>query len=345
MSSEFNVNDYWLARGRTYIDETRTPAEFHRLQERFLLDVLRESGLPLRRILEIGCGFGRITRLLSDTWPEAAITALDLSPEQLAHARRHCGERPQVAFQRYDFYSGAALPGPDFDVVVAIEVFLHHPPEFLRGFLPRLLEAGRHLVHIDWSEAWAGPLPEHVWVHDFAALYAELKLACATFVLPAKVDGKQQKLFVAGRALPGSVRQLEQALAVPPPAGPGPAGAAEDDWTRRLRLATEALLGAVPAGRTLVLVDDGQWGRVRALAGHRVWPFLEKDGAYWGPPADDATAWRELERMRAAGATDLAVAWPSFWWLQHYAEFHRRLRDTFPCVLENGDVIVFRLQP
>jgi len=90
MADEFNVNEYWLERGRKYIDEQHTPPEFHRLQEQFLLDVLQRSGLPMRRVLEIGCGFGRITRLLAETWPDASITALDLSPEQLANARRHC---------------------------------------------------------------------------------------------------------------------------------------------------------------------------------------------------------------------------------------------------------------
>src|ERR1051325_1471752 len=144
MSGQFDVNAYWLERGRHYIEENRTPAEFHRLQEEFLLDVLRSSGLPMTRVLEIGCGFGRITRLLSEAWPEAQITALDLSPEQLANARRYCGDNSRVRFAQYDFYSNEPLPGNDFDCVLAIEVFLHHPPEIVRGLIRKLaLAAGR----------------------------------------------------------------------------------------------------------------------------------------------------------------------------------------------------------
>ena len=339
--SDFNVNEYWLERGRTYIGEKRTPPEFHRLQERFLLGVLRRGNIAMRRVLEIGCGFGRITKLLADAWPEADITALDLSPEQLANARQYCGANPRVRFEQYDFYSGAPLPPGPYDTVVAIEVFLHHPPEFVVELFRKLAAVGRHIVNIDWSEDWPGPLPEHVWVHDFAKLYAEAGLKCATFPLPEQVDGKQQKLFVAGRDLPEQVGQLEQAMKSA--AATKASEHASDDWTQRLRLATEELIGLIPSGSSFVLVDDCQWGRVRALAGHRVIPFLEKDGKYWGPPADDETAWRELGRLRDAGASHLAFAWPSFWWLGHYADFTARLRARYPVVLENERLVVFKL--
>jgi SAM-dependent methyltransferase len=338
--TSFNVNEYWLARGRTYMDEQRTPPEFHRLQERFLLDVLRRSGIPMRRVAEIGCGFGRITKLLAETWPDADITALDLSPQQLANARRYCGENPRVQFEPYDFYSGAPLPGGDYDVVIAIEVFMHHPPEFVKQLFRRLAGPGRYLVNIDWSEDWPGALPEHVWVHDYPRLYADAELRCATFALPVKVDGKQQKLFIGGRELPFPTVLLETEWAATRVTAVQPM----DDWMQRIGQATAELLALVPAGKRFILVDDGQWGRVRDLS-DRAMPFVEKDGQYWGPPSDDATAWQELERLRAAGATHIAFAWPSFWWFGHYAEFSRRLRESFPCVLENERLVAFKLVP
>lgn len=339
MPGEFNVNQYWLERGRTYIDEHRTPPEFHRLQERFLLDVLQRSGLPMRRILEIGCGFGRITRLLADTWPDAEITALDLSPEQLAHARRYCAAR-QVRFQQYDFYSGQPLPGGDHDTILAIEVFLHHPQAIVLALLKRLAEVGRHIVNIDWSEDWTRPTPEHVWVHDFTRLYKEAGLKSAAFVLPEKIDGKQQKLFIAARALKESITRLERKRRT---VSALPAQTQEEDWASRLQRATTDLLSLIPDSGSFILVDDAQWGNVGALDGFRIIPFLEKDGVYWGPPPDDGVAWQELERLRAAGAGHIAFTWPSFWWLQHYAEFHRRLSEAFPCVLANERLIVFKL--
>ncbi|MBN2505255.1 MAG: class I SAM-dependent methyltransferase [Verrucomicrobia bacterium] len=341
MEAEFNVNDYWLERGRDYMREQRTPPEFHRMQERFLLGVLQRSALPMRRVLEIGCGFGRVTRLLAEAWPEAEIMAVDLSPEQLANARRYCSDAPRVRFAPYDFYSNEPLPGAGYDMALAVEVFLHHPPEAVVGLARRLADAACYVVNIDWSESWPWPTPEHVWVHDFAGLYAQAGLVCAAFPLPGKIEGKQQQLFVAGRTLPESVRQLENTLR--PAAASAQAPAAADAWTQRLAMATDELRRLIPGQSRWILVDDAQWGRVRALSGYRIVPFLEKDGAWWGPPADDATAWEELQRLRRAGASHLVFAWPAFWWLQHYADFSERLRATFPCVLENNRLVVFAL--
>ncbi len=210
MNKTFDVNEYWLKRGRNYIHEP-LPADYHRFQERFLLDILRASDISFGRILELGCGFGRITRLVTEIFPDAKITALDLSAEQLENARGYCGHNPNISFHQYDFYSGAPLPGCSYDVVLAVEVFLHHPRSALRSLLERLSAAAAHVINLDWSEPWIWETAEHVWVHDYRALYEETGLQCATFVLPQKVDGLQQKLFIAARKLSQSLLDLEAA--------------------------------------------------------------------------------------------------------------------------------------
>ena len=73
-------------------------------------------------------------------------------------------------------------------------------------------------------------------------------------------------------------------------------------------------------------------------------PFLEKDGQYWGPPADDATAINELERLHQAGAQLVVFVWTTFWWLEHYTGFHRHLRSRYACVQEDEHVVVFDLR-
>jgi hypothetical protein len=73
-------------------------------------------------------------------------------------------------------------------------------------------------------------------------------------------------------------------------------------------------------------------------------PFLERNGQFYGPPSDDATAISELERLRVAGASFIAFAWPAFWWLDYYSGLHQHLRSNFRCVLENDRVVLFDLR-
>ncbi|MEP0982489.1 glycosyltransferase family A protein [Leptolyngbya sp. FACHB-17] len=92
-----------------------------------------------------------------------------------------------------------------------------------------------------------------------------------------------------------------------------------------------------------ILVDMDELGHHQLLEHRQALPFLEKDGIYWGPPPDDETAIRELERMRQEGASAIVFGWTAFWWLDYYAAFSLYLRDNFRCVLKNERLIVFNL--
>jgi SAM-dependent methyltransferase len=322
------------------------------LQERFLLAVLARSRMPFGNILELGCGFGRVTKLLAETFPKARITALDLSPDQLSNARRHCGEAANIAFEQYDFYSGLPFPGSGYDAAVAIEVFLHHPEDVVYGLLERLHHVSRHIINIDWSESWPWETAGHVWVHDYRALYEQAGLECATFVLPQKADGMQQKLFIAGAALAPELRNLEKRMqgqretrALPEPSQTVSTLSDSARWAHEVHLAINELRKLVPTGSSLILVNEDQWGNEReALKHSRVIPFLERGGQYWGPPPDDETAIRELERLRRDQADYIAFAWPCFWWLHHYTRFFDYLRERYTCVRSDDCLIVFDLK-
>ncbi|GAC1436837.1 MAG: hypothetical protein NVSMB51_09060 [Solirubrobacteraceae bacterium] len=97
-------------------------------------------------------------------------------------------------------------------------------------------------------------------------------------------------------------------------------------------------------GRTspFVLIDGQQLG-LEAATGRSVLPFLERDGEFWGEPADDEEAIRELERMRSEGARYLVLAWPAFWWTDHYRGFAAHLHNSYSCRLKNHRLQVFEL--
>jgi glycosyltransferase involved in cell wall biosynthesis len=111
----------------------------------------------------------------------------------------------------------------------------------------------------------------------------------------------------------------------------------------RLEIAGQEIAALVPGDETLILVDEGDLVEELALARHVV-PFLEADGVYAGLPPDDATAIRELTRLRDQGAGFIVFAWPAFWWLDYYAGFRAHLTANYPRPLSSSRIIAFDLR-
>jgi glycosyltransferase involved in cell wall biosynthesis len=116
-------------------------------------------------------------------------------------------------------------------------------------------------------------------------------------------------------------------------------------WPQRLLQARQDVRSLIPSGSSYILVDEGEWGSGELIPGRRAIPFLERDGRYWGNPPDDATAIREFERLHAGQASFIVFWWPAFWWLDHYQEFGRYLRERFDCKLDAEHLIAFDLRP
>ena len=112
-------------------------------------------------------------------------------------------------------------------------------------------------------------------------------------------------------------------------------------WWHRHAAAIEELNALPEPHRPLILADEGTW-ELGPIAGRERLPFLEANGEYAGPPAGDAQAIAELQRMQAMGARFIAFAWPAFWWLDHYAGL-RACLDRYSRVIESERVIVFDL--
>ena len=118
----------------------------------------------------------------------------------------------------------------------------------------------------------------------------------------------------------------------------------QSSWPHRLNAAMQDVTALVPSGSTFILVDEDQWRTGGTMASCKVLPFLERNGRYWGLPADDETAVSEFERLRQQGAEFIVFGWPAFWWLDYYRGLHSHLCHHFRCVLENERVVVFDLR-
>jgi ubiquinone/menaquinone biosynthesis C-methylase UbiE len=100
------------------------------LRRTFLADI---QFPPHARVLEVGCGTGVLTRVIS-RWPEVGeVLGVDPAPSLLSKARTLATDLPNIRFEEAD---GRALPfdPQSFDVVVFDSTLSHVPaPEHGRA--------------------------------------------------------------------------------------------------------------------------------------------------------------------------------------------------------------------
>ena len=102
------------------------------------------------------------------------------------------------------------------------------------------------------------------------------------------------------------------------------------------------LFRAIPTHSEILIAGESSFQK-KALQEFRVHSFLEREGEYWGNPADDGEALAELERMRSAGAGYIVFPQSEAWWLEHYTQFSRHLRGINRCVVASDRFTVFDL--
>jgi SAM-dependent methyltransferase len=99
---------------------------------------------PGDRVVEIGCGVGRLTRVLSER--AESVKALDVSAEMLEQARAHNGALANVEWIQGDGTTLAGIPDGQADLVVSHVVFQHIPdPQITLGYvreIGRVLKPG-----------------------------------------------------------------------------------------------------------------------------------------------------------------------------------------------------------
>lgn len=119
------------------------------LQEAMAAEVL--ALLALRgdeRVLDVGCGDGRITAQIADRVPAGTVVGVDASPDMIAHARQAYAAggthaRPRLSF---DVADARALPfTAEFDLLVSFNAlhWVHDAALPLRGIAAALRPGGR----------------------------------------------------------------------------------------------------------------------------------------------------------------------------------------------------------
>ena len=162
----YNVG-YWADAPATLGQACRALVEQH-------LRLVRPDLRPAT-ILDVGCGLGATTALFAQAYPMAAVTGINISARQVAHAQQ---QTPSITFEAMDA-AQLAFPDDSFDLLLSVEAAFHFNTR--RAFLleaHRVLRPGGQLVFTDlllhttqWVGSWS--VPEVNFLPDIAA-YAEL---------------------------------------------------------------------------------------------------------------------------------------------------------------------------
>lgn len=123
------------------------------LHARFVAAAL--GGRPARRVLDIGCGFGRGVFAFAASAPETQVVGVDLSSACLRLAAHLACARPDTDRLRFVQADAAALPPGEGDFDIASSAMLLHemPADAIRAMTAeifRALRPGGRVAHLDF---------------------------------------------------------------------------------------------------------------------------------------------------------------------------------------------------
>ena len=157
MSFNYNPSEYWHERGKVYQKNFKYDRD-KRLQEKLLIKHLNDniftSQESVKSVLELGCGFGRVTKLLLTEFPVIKeYLAVDLSPHQLENAKKYIGSNnDKITFLLSDIQN-LDTNNKKYDLVIISEVLLHIKPDEIDPIIKKIISLSKkHVVNIDWYE-------------------------------------------------------------------------------------------------------------------------------------------------------------------------------------------------
>ena len=102
------------------------------------------------RILEVGCGEGAMTERLTRMYPNASVTAIDITPKI---GRLYKGNRSKVTFSQEYVEDTARREPASFDLVVLVDVVHHVPVDARRSLMTAInhaLAPNGSLIFKEW---------------------------------------------------------------------------------------------------------------------------------------------------------------------------------------------------
>jgi SAM-dependent methyltransferase len=296
-----------------------------------------------RSVVDVGCGTG--------AWA-AAFKRLGVA-DVLGIDGDYC-DRQSLEISPNEFFA-ADVSQPlaltrTFDLAVCLEVGEHLDAQFADQLVANLVslapivlfsaavpeQGGQHHVNEQWPAYWIDRFASHGYdvLDPFrAALWENTNIAwwyaqnLLMFVSPEATLNDECGVQPTFAGLPVVHPQLVSQLS----------------WQNRTLRAAIQLANATERHARILLVDEARLASMPIL-GREIRQFPDVDGEYAGLPADSAAAIHALEERREEGFQYLVVAWPAFWWLDHYHGFAAMLKSGCEEITRSKELIVYRIR-
>jgi SAM-dependent methyltransferase len=194
----YNPSEYWHERGKIYKKNFRYDKN-KRLQEEFLIAHLNNISGSFKTVLELGCGFGRITQLLLSNYNNISeYLAVDISPDQIENAKSLLSSSKLPNQVKLDFLVSdiqSLRLDKEYDLVLLSEVLLHILPEDIDSIIKKLITLSKkHIINIDWYED-NPPKSQasHNFIHQYETLYKKYTDPSKTTI--KRIPIKRKKFF------------------------------------------------------------------------------------------------------------------------------------------------------
>ena len=213
----YNPAEYWRERGKIYKKNFRYDKS-KRVQEEFLIAHLNNIAGSFKSVLELGCGFGRITQLLLTNYNNITeYLAVDISPDQIENAKsllsstKLANNQVKLDFLVSDIQS--LRLDKEYDLVLLSEVLLHILPTDIDSIIKKLITlSNKHIINVDWYEDHSPKSQaSHNFIHQYETLYKKYTDPATTTIkrIPIKrnkfigtLDTKQSIFHVIQEKIP-----------------------------------------------------------------------------------------------------------------------------------------------
>lgn len=130
---KYRNEDFWQSFGEHYYERYANKKPYVIKQETLLVEQLKQ--MQFNTVLEFGCGFGRMTRVLCEHYTIPRYVAFDISNHQIENAKKYCTgfDVEFMVSSIRDFQTNEK-----FDLVLAPEILMHIEPKDIEYVIKKM---------------------------------------------------------------------------------------------------------------------------------------------------------------------------------------------------------------